>query len=122
MLDVTRDTGNRCYLVRVARGKIGNALPRWDFQTERYVGAGVGVFKHEIAVPDKRRQHMLRKLLGVAAALALPAVLVAQTPKSSTAGAVRGKAIHFQGEVVRPADAVRTAGDVDHNQSDGAKA
>jgi hypothetical protein len=65
---------------------------------------------------------MFRKLLGVVAVFGLPTVLMAQTPKTPTAGAVHGKATHFQGDVVRPADAVRTAGDVDHNQSDGAKA
>jgi hypothetical protein len=55
---------------------------------------------------------MLGKLLGVAAALALPALLVAQTPKTP----LHGKATHALGDVVRP------AGDVAHNQSDGAKA
>jgi hypothetical protein len=55
---------------------------------------------------------MVRKLLGVAAALALPALLVAQTPKTP----VHGKATRTLGDVVRP------AGDVAHNQGDGAKA
>lgn len=55
---------------------------------------------------------MLGKLLGVVAALALPALLVAQTPKTP----VHGKATHALGDVVRP------AGDVAHDQGDGAKA
>ncbi len=67
---------------------------------------------------------MLRALFGVVAAmLALPAILAAQAPKPSNAGAARGRATQFQGEVVRPAaDAARTVGDVGHNQADGNKA
>jgi hypothetical protein len=55
---------------------------------------------------------MLRKLLGVAAALALPALLVAQTPTTP----VHGSATRTLGDVVRP------SGDVARNQGDGAKA
>src|SRR5260370_40624625 len=55
---------------------------------------------------------MVRKLRGVAAALARPALLVAQTPTTP----VPGKATHILGAVVRP------AGDVAHTQCDGAKA
>lgn len=66
---------------------------------------------------------MFGRLLGVAAALlALPALLAAQTPKTPNAGAVHGRATQFQGEVVRPAEAARTVGDVDHNQAGGDKA
>ena len=66
---------------------------------------------------------MLRTFLAIAVALlALPALLAAQQPGTARAGAVHGKATHFLGEVVRPAaEAVRTAGDVNHNQSDGEK-
>jgi hypothetical protein len=65
---------------------------------------------------------MLRRIFGVAATLALPALLVAQTPKTPTAGAVHGKALHVQGDVVRPGADVITAGDVAHNDADGNKA
>ncbi len=67
---------------------------------------------------------MIRRLLGFAVALvAAPALLAAQAPRAKTAVA-HGKATQFQGEVVRPAAAVavRTAGDVAHNETDGDKA
>jgi hypothetical protein len=66
---------------------------------------------------------MVRELLGAAATLlALPALLAAQTPKTPSAGAVRGTATRFLGEVVRPADAARTSGDVAHNPNEGNQA
>jgi hypothetical protein len=53
---------------------------------------------------------MLRKLLGVVAALALPAVLVGQTPPTPNAAAVMAKphgiATQVQGEVVGGIDAL----------------
>jgi len=67
---------------------------------------------------------MLRTLLAIGVVLlALPALLATQQRGTPRAGAVHGKATRFLGEVVRPAaDAVRTAGDLNHNQSDGDKA
>ena len=67
---------------------------------------------------------MLRTVLGVVVGvLALPALVSAQAPRAPDAGAARGKAMHFQGEVVRPAaDVARTVGDINHNQADGSKA
>jgi len=66
---------------------------------------------------------MVRRLVTVVAALlALPALLAAQTPKAANAGAVHGRAVQVQGEVVRPAEAARSVGDVDHNQAEGDKA
>jgi hypothetical protein len=67
---------------------------------------------------------MFRRLLAVAATLALPAMLVAQArPPASTAkaGAAHPSATQRQGDVVRPAAAERPAGGVDHNQATGDK-
>jgi hypothetical protein len=66
---------------------------------------------------------MLRRLLGLAATLALPALLVAQTPdtpptakaNSAKAGAVASKAKHRRGAVARPED-------TDRDRDDRAKA
>jgi hypothetical protein len=67
---------------------------------------------------------MLRTLLAIAVVLlALPALLAAQRPGTPRSGAAHGRATQFLGEVVRPAaDAVRTAGGINHNQSNGDKA
>lgn len=67
---------------------------------------------------------MFRRLLVLAATLALPAMVSAQArPTASTAkaGAVHPSATQRQGEVVRPTADARPAGDVDHNQATGDK-
>lgn len=67
---------------------------------------------------------MLRRLLAVAATLALPAMLVAQARPATTTtkvGTVHPSATQRFGDVVRPSADTRPAGDVDHNQATGDK-
>lgn len=65
---------------------------------------------------------MLRTFLTIAMTLiALPALLAAQQSGTTGAAARHGTATRFLGEVVRPAEGIRTAGDINRNPSKGEK-